>query len=64
MFLELYQCAVGCVENIKFSFEEGNELELETMFLNEQFLPDESENFVFSTCPKRFVEGADRFGPS
>ena len=47
VFLELYQCALGCAENIKFSFEEGNELELETMFLNEQFLPNESENFVF-----------------
>ena len=33
------------MKNIKLYLEDGNELELETCFLNEQFLTDERESF-------------------
>ena len=35
------------LENIKLYLEEGNELKLETCFLNEQFLLDARESFGF-----------------
>ena len=40
------------MKNIKLYLEDGNELELETCFLNEQFLTDERESFKF------FIRGA------
>ena len=51
------------MKNIKLYLEDGNELELETCFLNEQFLTDEKGKFSDFSSEVLYLRGSDRFGP-